>query len=469
MNKVNNNLLINSSCYIRSYAFIPSYLGNYTAIMALSINIKNSILLISEKVIVLGIAFITSILMARIAGPTVFGQFSYVTSFVALFIPLCAMGLNNIATKYFVRYPKNNHHFFLTTLFIRSLGALLCISIGSISALLLNVSNEQVTYIITLLLLQSFSLFYIVEYYFLAKKQVIHTLKIRLSVIILAGTAKVIVILNGANLSLLVIIHGMEYMLIGLSYLFLYYRQRQHQPRILTKPVSKTSILGLFKKSKWLFFSGIAAAIYLKIDQVMLAHFHSPESVAYYAAAAKLSEFWYVFPILIANAFNPKLIELKRDNMRGKCDNYKRYILTLLSFMVAGALSISLIVYIFSSVLIEFIYGQAYSSSATILNVHIFATLFIFQRAILSKWLILERNYKFSLYSHGTGALVNIILNLILIPKYGGIGAAWATLLSYIVASFLSLLLTKKTREFLMLMITAMVKWPYYLKTSLKD
>ena len=79
------------------------------------------------------------------------------------------------------------------------------------------------------------------------------------------------------------------------------------------------------------------------------------------------------------------------------------------------------------------------SMSANILSIHIFATLFIFQRAILSKWLIIESYYKFSLMSHGAGAISNIILNLLLIPTYGGIGAALATLFSYMIASFLSL------------------------------
>ena len=138
--------------------------------MPLSINVKNSLLLIAEKIIILGMAFLTSVLLARVAGPEIFGQFSYITSFVALFVPLCIMGLNNIATKYFVKYPKHSHHYFLTALVIRFLGALACITFGSITAVLLGIENQQLILIITLLTLQSFTLFYLVEFYFLAKK-----------------------------------------------------------------------------------------------------------------------------------------------------------------------------------------------------------------------------------------------------------------------------------------------------------
>lgn len=424
--------------------------------MSLSINVKNSLLLISEKIIILGMAFFSSVLLARIGGPEVFGQFSYITSFVALFVPFCVMGLNNITTKYFVKYPKHSHHFFLTALAIRLFGAFSCIIIGSISAYILGIENQQLRLVTTLLILQSFTLFYLVEFYFLAKRQVIYTLTIRLVVIILLGAIKIFIILNGADLYSLVVIHGLEFVCIGLGYLILYFKQDNHKLHQISKKVNQQSIYGLFHKGKWLLLSGVAAALYLKMDQVMIAEMQGTEQVAYYAAAAKLSEFWYVFPILIANAFNAKLIKLKQKNNQ----SYQEFILQILSVMVGAALIISISVFILASPIIRLIYGLEYQTSATILSIHIFATIFIFQRAILSKWLIIEGNYKFSLYSHGAGALSNIGLNILLIPLYGGIGAAWATLFSYMIASFLSLALTKQTLPFMKLMCKAMLTWP---------
>lgn len=428
--------------------------------MAITINSKNSLFLISEKVIILGMSFLTSVLMARLAGPLVFGQYTYITSFTAIFIPLCAMGLNNIATKYFVKYPKHSHQTFLTALFIRVLGAIACIALGSFSAFMIGVTEEQLALIVTLLILQSFSLFYLIEFFFLARKQVMATLKVRLMVLLLSNIAKIVIILNGADITSLLVVHGMEFVAIGLSYLTLYYQQGYNNKEQLVKPVNKTSVSHLFYQGKWLLLSGIASVLYLKIDQVMLASIHGVEEVAYYAAAAKLSEFWYVFPVLIANAYNAKFILLKKQSAQA----YENFILKFLSIMVLAALVIIAFTLMFSSHIIEFIYGNTYKTSATILSIHILATLFIFQRALLSKWLINEGHYKFSMYSHGAGAITNIILNIILIPLYGGIGAAWATLFSYMVASFLSLLLTKDTRVFMMLMSKAIVKWPKYIR-----
>src|SRR3546814_10463593 len=80
------------------------------------------------------------------------------------------------------------------------------------------------------------------------------------------------------------------------------------------------------------------------------------------------------------------------------------------------------------------------------LMIHIWASIFVFMRAVLSKWLIAEELYIFSLVTHGSAAIVNVAINIALIPKFGGVGAAVATLVSYATAGFLSLLLHHRTR-----------------------
>src|SRR3546814_5438325 len=74
-------------------------------------------------------------------------------------------------------------------------------------------------------------------------------------------------------------------------------------------------------------------------------------------------------------------------------------------------------------------------------------------RAGLSKWLIAEELYIFSLVTHGSAAIVNVAINIALIPKFGGVGAAVATLVSYATAGFLSLLLHHRTRGLFFMML----------------
>ena len=86
-------------------------------------------------------------------------------------------------------------------------------------------------------------------------------------------------------------------------------------------------------------------------------------------------------------------------------------------------------------------FGETYAESVPILVTHVWAGVFVFMRALLSKWLIAEDLLKLSMLSQVLGALVNIILNLKLIPVYGPVGAAYATLISQAVAGYLVLFL----------------------------
>ena len=102
-------------------------------------------------------------------------------------------------------------------------------------------------------------------------------------------------------------------------------------------------------------------------------------------------------------------------------------------------------------------FGAEYVKSSLILSIHIWACIFVFQRALFSKWLIITNNYRYSLYTHLIGAFSNIVLNILLIPLYAGVGAAIASLISYGLAGFVSLLFFKQTRPFATLIIKAMI------------
>src|SRR5690606_30494984 len=106
--------------------------------------------------------------------------------------------------------------------------------------------------------------------------------------------------------------------------------------------------------------------------------------------------------------------------------------------LAAVAMLLAIVVSFASPWIIRFLFGESYAPAAAILSIHVWAGIFIFMRAVLSKWLIAEELYWFSLVTHVSGAVVNIGLNLWLIPILGGKGAAIATLVSYSTSSYLS-------------------------------
>ncbi|WP_124056477.1 flippase [Klebsiella pneumoniae] len=202
--------------------------------------------------------------------------------------------------------------------------------------------------------------------------------------------------------------------------------------KIFNWSYNKNKAKTLMSKSWWLILSGVAEVLYLKIDQIMLGMINGYSTVATYAVAARLSEAWYFFPTIITASFFPLLILAKKESE----EKYKHTLLDLSRKLFFCALIISIFITIIAHTAINILYGEAYAESATILIIHIWASLFVFMRAVLSKWLVIENMLPFSLVTHISGAIVNIILNLILIPKMGGIGSAIATVISYSISSY---------------------------------
>ena len=113
-----------------------------------------------------------------------------------------------------------------------------------------------------------------------------------------------------------------------------------------------------------------------------------------------------------------------------------------------------------SNKLILLTFGPAYMDSAGILSVHIWAGLFIFMRSAFNRWILMEDVLILSIITQGLGGVVNVLLNLLLIPKLGGYGAALATLLSYATASYFALFFHRKSRPVFWMMTNSVLLIP---------
>ena len=125
---------------------------------------------------------------------------------------------------------------------------------------------------------------------------------------------------------------------------------------------------------------------------------------------------------------------------------YYKFLQRGFDLLFIAALTISVLIYAVAPWIIELFYGESYREAIPILRVHIFASLFIYMRVLLSQWLISERFAEFSLVSQVSGAVVNVLLNLFLIPQYGAMGAAVASLVAYAVTSYFCLFFYSRTR-----------------------
>jgi O-antigen/teichoic acid export membrane protein len=392
--------------------------------------------LVFEKVAYLGISLAVTVALARYLEPSQFGDLSYLLALVALFMPFMSMGLNGIVSRELLLRPDDVDQIIGSSLFIRSVASV-SVTLIVVSASSFYLSDDNAMFFTVLMISSIASAAQVIDFWLQAKLANRYAVFWRLLVLVFFSLIRIVAIYKAADFSLFVYLIAFELAATGLLYLMIYQRL---SGRLLRLRVTIEEIKGLWRDARWLLMSGIAAIIYLKIDQVMLGIMLDNYAVGVYAASARISEVWYFIPAAIVTSFFPKLIKNKQADPL----IYQVYIQKLNDVLFTLAVSVAFLMTLFGDGLVNGLFGGSYSDSIPILVVHIWGAVFVFMRALLSKWLIAENLLALSLLSQGLGALANVALNYCLIPIFGPIGAAYATVISYSIAAYLVLFLHPK-------------------------
>ncbi len=409
--------------------------------------LHNILWIISDKITTLVIGFFVTVLVARYLGPENFGLYSYAISTAAIFSAAGHMGLSGLVVLEIVKKPDVRGETIGTTLGLKFIGmgagyllllvyAVLFEGFHSVEFMLIAIAGA-------VLLLNPFQ---VLDFWFQAFLQAKYLTYARLAAVLITSALKIAFVLLAANVIYFVGANLIQSMIVCIV-LILFYK------KTATLPLSEwkfnwTRAKELFGQGWLVYLGSIFAVVNVKVDQVMLKWLDGAESVGIYAVAAQLSETWYFVPAAIVTSFFPKLIQLHDDNR----SEFNRRFQQLLDLLFGLALIVALVMMFVAGPVIQLFFGDHYLESADVLVIHVWAGLFIFMRAAFSKWILIENALMFSLLTQGLGALVNVVLNVFLIPSYGVIGAAYATLISYAFSSFISLALYSKTRPIFIMM-----------------
>lgn len=399
--------------------------------------LKNAAWLLSEKTLLHGAGFVFVIVLTRFWSVSELGDYQYILAFLALLSPFSSLGLNSLVSKELVDRREDIDSIVGTAIVLRLAGACCGAAIFAILSFWF-ISDELKALFFILLGVQLTHALTVIDFCFEAKVQSKVSALLRAGVGIGFMLIKLIAVVQGANFTFVLGVTALEWCVLGLAWLYAYslYHGTLRKLTWCSQQAKR-----YFKRCGWLMLSSIAAIIYLKIDQVMLGVMASREAVAFYSIASRLSEVWYLVPGILVASFYPALIKAKQDNLA-----YEAKLQQLASVLCWGAVLIAISMTIVAPWLVPLLFGQAYTPVTGILMIHIWASVFVFMRALFSKWLLIEDIPKYSLLTHGAGAIINLILNAMMIPVWGAQGAAWATLISYATASYIGLFLFAETR-----------------------
>lgn len=407
---------------------------------------SRSLILLVERFYRLGAGAIITFMVARLLGEEALGTYGVVMVWLAFLAPLTNLGLNNLVQKmaHQAATPQESQQYLQTAVWLRLLAGLLCAGLMILGFVTFYPHYfQQGPWSISLLfVLQTFFSFILFEYEqnVAGHFRAVALGKVLISTVTLA--ARIWGLWTGLGVEFLFLIVGLEFLATGLMQYGWYRHYCKAQPALSFGYFSLTHAKEMLKRASWLWLAAVLSVIYLKIDTVMIEAMMGVAAAGQYTAVARISELWYVIPVTLAARYYPEMLKAHQQSWPGYLRVLRRR--GLLFFGMALVISIGMTAGAYWIML--FAYGEKFTASTLVLQIHVWAGCFVFVRSLISQHLILTGNEPLSMLSHGVGALLNILLNYLLIPRFGLEGAAWATLISYAYASFFFIFLSKTTR-----------------------
>jgi len=402
--------------------------------------VKNTSWLLAGKLLSLVVGFI----IARYLGPYAFGDLSFADAFAALFAAVGTLGLDSFIIREIIQHPDKRDEILGTSLVMRLAANAVLIPLAILTYLAFRQLSTNETEVSPALLIAFcssaalFKSFNIIDSYFqsqVASKYVVHVQNVCL---VLSTGVKIALIYNHAPVLYFAGALVFDSAILALGLLFIYKRKQLH---LHTWTFNWVRAKSLIQQSWPLILTAVMISIYMKIDQVMLKSAGS-KIVGIYSAAARISESWYFIPVAIVTSVFPAIIHARKTDI----ERYHKRLQNLYDLLVAISLPVAILVSIFANQIIHILYGNPYQGAGILLSIHIWSGIFVFLGSASSQFLLAEGFTLISFSRTAFGALVNVVLNLWLIPIYGALGASIATLIAYASSTFF-ILAVPHTRE----------------------
>lgn len=398
--------------------------------------------LLFDKLLILILEFFIGVKVANYYGASSFGQYSYAISLVAFSNIFFELINSRVLKKY---YTKENFNILVfNTNFFKNSIAIILFFIPIIYKFFYKIDNT-LFYLLLLLCLDNILMtatsgienFF--EYKLEAKRIVISNNIVK---IISYFLQYICMILNKGIIFIAIVrCIGSLIRVIILKY--------QYNSSYLGKLENKSVkldiklIVKIIDESKYLWFSFVSFLIYTQTDRLMINHYLGVEEVGVYTIGMQLSNILAILIGPIQNSLFPKFLELYRNDYQ-KYYNFYKLTNTIITqfYLIITLISIIVVKYTF-----KYVYSSQYDGAILIYSILAFSVFIKANGSLQTSHMTIKNITKKSFYKTLVSLILNIILNILLIPKYGINGAAIATLITQFIALFLIDFFIKEYQE----------------------
>jgi len=417
---------------------------------------KNTSWLLGERILRMGVGLFVGIWIARYLGPEQFGLLSYAQSFVFLFTAIATLGLDGIVVRELVKDESKRDILLGTAFGLKLIGAIIILPVLFLAVQFTN--NDDYTNLLVFIIASAtiFQSFNVIDFYYQSKVLSKYIVYANIVSLLISSLVKIALILNEAPLLYFAYVVLFDSFILACGFLSVYRYKKcfTSQWQFDTKVA-----LSLLKDSWPLILSGVAISIALRIDQVMLKEYMSTYDVGIYSVGVRLSEVFAFIPMLISQSIFPKLVTMDFKEERKQLV----ILIRMVFFMLLGT---AFIVSIFSEYIVLLLFGYEFAESFSVLNILIWTIPITYLGIITNKILIKENKNKIIFIKQLLLTLINIVLNIYLIPKYGVVGAALATLFADCIINFIFDVFVSQARWIFFLKLESLfyikIKWKVF-------
>lgn len=409
---------------------------------------KNTTWMFGEQMLRMIAGLFVGIWVARYLGPEQFGIFSYALAFTSIFSVIAKLGLDGIVVRELINEPDKRDIYLGTAFWLKLVGALITFGIVAIATLFTSNDNTTNLYIFIIASGIIFQSFEVVDFYFQSQVLSKFVSICKMSQLFFSSLLKLYLIYTTADLYWFVLVSLIDQIILALS---LYIAYRCQKLGGFYQYFEWATAKKLLKISWPLILSGLVVMIYMRIDQIMIKEMLGEKEVGLFSSAVRLSEVSYFIPMIITSSIFPAIVSAKKVSEA----LYYARLQQLFTIIVWMAISIALPITFLSDWLVVLLYGELFREAGKVLMIQAWASVFVFLGVASGSWYTSENLQLYAFYRTFFGAIINIMLNLFLIPNYGLVGAAIATLISYMSAGLLFDLYNNNTKRIFLMKIYA--------------
>lgn len=423
----------------------------------------SSATLLVESVVRVGVTAAISFWIARALGPAQFGIINFASALMGIFLAVGTLGLEVPSVLRLTRDERPGR-MLGTLLALRAGAAVLAFVLTAALALLLKHDDPQtlaVTLVVALSILgYAPSVF---DYWFKARVEAGPPALARMLATLIAATAKVVVLQMGWGLVALAWTVVIEAAVMSLL-LYLAWRHASRQSAADPLRLDRALALPLVRESLPYLGSALVVLVYMKADVVLLGHLSTQEQTGLYSLVQKLSEVLYIVPVAIIDSAYPALA--RRAGVQGRDPAQQGQL--LFDVAVAASLLAAICGVLLAQPLISLVFGQGYAPAVQMFQLHAWTCVALALGLARHRWLATMGLQRYVLWTALFGAVINVALNVAMIPRWGAWGAAAAAVAAHFASGLLASFAFGALRQTGAMQLSALWPWRRLFRLALE-